>query len=188
MLVNNAALSEVHSSVYWKTILNMSFPSFCNGTPPGMSLPHGLPWQPQTLGPHLDPGHVLCSQKPPCFCGAGLMGRFAVNAPTSLCPVSLGGFPSRGGPVCRPACAQRGARKPATGRPAAAVGRPDRGADGQVGRRRCAPCGPRAPPSRGLSSGSASLWLHVVNVTLFRVVSANGVMALLCTRKLRKLL
>lgn len=93
-----------------------------------------------------------------------------------------------GGPVCRPACAQRGARKPATGRPAAAVSRPDRGADGQVGRRRCAPCGPRAPPSRGLSSGSASLWLHVVNVTLFRVVSANGVMALLCTRKLRKLL
>lgn len=93
-----AALSEVHSSVYWKTILNMSFPSFCNGTPPGVSLPHGLPWQPQTLGPHLDPGHVLCSQKPPCFCGAGLMGRFAVNAPTSLCPVSLGGFPSRGGP------------------------------------------------------------------------------------------
>lgn len=35
-----AALSEVHSSVYWKTILNMSFPSFCNGTPPrGVSAP-----------------------------------------------------------------------------------------------------------------------------------------------------
>lgn len=161
-----------------------------------MSLPHGLPWQPQTLGPHLDPGHVLCSQKPPCFCGAGLMGRFAVNAPRPALgrrahqslPRQPGRLSFPGGPVCRPACAQRGARKPATGRPAAAVGRPDRGADGQVGRRRCAPCRPRAPPSRGLSSGSASLWLHVVNVTLFRVVSANGVMALLCTRKLRKLL
>lgn len=64
-----AALSEVHSSVYWKTILNMSFPSFCNGTPPGCLCPMACHGSPKLWAPTWTPGMSCAPRSPPASAG-----------------------------------------------------------------------------------------------------------------------